>query len=73
MVGNVSCRQIHTSMIESSTSMLCLVGSGVECKRLSELYKTKGQECVVMGTVFQQMDLKPSILKEISSKVRISN
>lgn len=36
---------------------------------LAELAGKSNEECVIVGTVFKQMELKPSILKEISVKV----
>ncbi len=36
---------------------------------LAFLSEEKGKECCIVGTIFKQMELKPSILKEISAKV----
>jgi len=36
------------------------------CVRLSELQLD--QECIIIGTLYKQMELKPSILKEISEQ-----
>jgi len=36
------------------------------CTRLSELQLN--QDCIIIGTLYKQMELKPSILKEISEQ-----
>ena len=38
----------------------------VFCTRLSEL--ELDQDCIIIGTLYKQMELKPSILKEISEQ-----
>lgn len=35
-----------------------------------DLNKMKGEECVIMGTLYKHQELKPSILQEVSKQVR---
>lgn len=39
--------------------------------RLVELDDISGEKCVIIGTLFKDQELKPSILKEISEEVKI--
>lgn len=36
-----------------------------------DLNKIKGEECVIMGTLYKHQELKPSILQEVSKQVRM--
>ena len=46
--------------------------AGMACEdSLAELSRKGGEECCIVGTIFKKMDLKPSILKEISVKVGV--
>ena len=42
--------------------------AGVPIRKLFELQKD--EKCIVLGTQFKHMELKPSILKQISDEVR---
>ena len=44
-------------------------GNELPVRKLFEL--RTGEKCIVIGTLFKSMILKPSILKEISEEVRV--
>jgi len=46
--------------------VIVVVSLSFVCTRLSELQLD--QDCVIIGTLYKQMELKPSILKEISEQ-----
>ena len=45
------------------------VGSEITIKKTVDL--KPGMKCCVIGTVFKKMELKPAILKELSTEVHI--
>ena len=57
-----------TVLISPITARLVLA-AGVSVVSVSELDEERG-ECAIIGTLFKQQVLKPSILKEISEEVR---
>ncbi len=44
--------------------------TGVSIKRLMDLNSTKGEKCVIVGTLYKIQELKPSILQDVSKEVR---
>ncbi|XP_054263776.1 DNA polymerase delta subunit 2-like [Macrosteles quadrilineatus] len=46
-------------------------GSDVKVCRLVELEKAEGEKCVIIGTLFLDQRLKPSILKDISEEAQL--
>lgn len=51
-----------------NTKIICL-GQDVNIYRLVDLPEANGEKCVIIGTLFLDQRLKPSILKEISEEV----
>lgn len=42
------------------------LGKNYPIKKISELNEDSQEKCIIIGTLFKDQDLKPSILKEIS-------
>ena len=48
--------------------LLLLLGEKVDLKKISELHEDSREDCILIGTLFKHMMLKPSILKEIAEE-----
>lgn len=53
----------------ASLKILHFIGSDVKVCKLVELPEMEGRKCVIIGTLFCDQRLKPSILKDISEEV----
>lgn len=40
-------------------------------KKLMDLNSMKGEQCVIVGTLYKNQELKPSVLRDVSKEVRI--
>lgn len=48
-----------------------MIGDELKIRRLAELQDESNSRCVIIGTLYKDQELKPSILKEISEEVCI--
>jgi hypothetical protein len=56
-------------IISELIPVLLTTGSDIKIRRLVELQEAEGEKCVIIGTLYVDQHLKPSILKEISEEV----
>lgn len=49
--------------------LFLFLGSDIKVCKLVELSTVSGEKCVIIGTLFLDQRLKPSILKDISEEV----
>ena len=63
------CYPLSVFSVFISKKIMLLAGHDYKMKSLAALHESRGEKCCIVGTLFKKMDLKPSILKEISATV----
>lgn len=61
-------KKVHCPLNLAFNFFHLLAGDKIPIKRLHELNEKDPETCIIVGTVFKQQVMKPSILKEISEE-----